>query len=112
MSKIEPFDISSRPASLESLAKQVAKMASDLEHILRNLSIRDNFRQEYWEGDIPANSELKIPHRLKVVPSGIFVLEDNTGVVRRGVTPWTIGEIYVENPALLTSAHVKIAIVT
>lgn len=100
MAKITPFDVEEG----QGLGRQVRKAFIDLAQHLLNLSFVDNFKGLQWEGVIPASTEVKIPHRLKRVPSGYVVTFCQGGTIQAGSTPWDVNFVYLTNISAVTAA--------
>lgn len=109
MAKITPIDIDEK--DLKSLATQVRKAFQDLAQILINLSFQDNFKRMIWEGTIPANTEVLIPHRLKVVPSGYVVIRRKGGIIEDGDTVWTSTMVSLRNQSSTSDSIAKVVFV-
>ncbi len=110
MAKINPFEIKINGTTLELLAKQAAKAFKDIEQYFREITVRDNFFREIWEGQIAAGAESKIRHTLEKVPEGYLILSDTSAAVGRGPTQWTTEFVYLKNNHSTDVATVKVAI--
>lgn len=108
MAKITPFDVDDISSSNSALgfARQVKKAFIDLASILLNLSFQDNFKGFWWEGTIPASTELKIPipTAFKRTPAGYVVTFCQGGTLQAGATPWSGDFVYLTNISAVSAA--------
>ena len=76
--------------------RDIVNLTRNLAVGLRNLTFSDNFGSDTHTISIPATSEYRLRHGLKIVPTGyIITSQTGNGVITKGTTAWTDNLVYL-----------------
>lgn len=89
------------------LAIELAATIRELRAGLSRLRFEDNFESYLVEISVPINTELKIPNKLKFIPSKfLVVMRDEGGIyLAKGASTWTLDYLYIKNTSLSLAAN-------
>ena len=100
-----------RPIKNVLNAENFKSLINELYSMFSSLTLDDNFSSDIVSVTIPANTEKRIMHRLKVVPKYRIILNcTGTNDIIDGDSTWTDTEIYLKNINATLQSNVTVMI--
>lgn len=101
----------SSPLPFRLAFDDLQKLTHALQSILQSLSFGINIPGFYWEGEIPANSQVSIPNlmRAQVIPTGFLVTNiEGSNTIVRGDAEWSTSFVTLKNTSTTTAVKATV----